>query len=242
MNALEVDCLSKRYGGVQALYDVSLAVPEGKAVGLMGANGAGKTTLFSLVAGNDRPSSGDIRLRGKSIVGLAPHRICRLGVARTFQIVRPFAGLTVLENAAIAAMFGARSARRGAQAKGAALEAIREAGLGGSAHAQAGSLTLSGQKRLEIARALASGATLLLLDEVMAGLTPAEVDELVATVDSVRRARGLTLLVIEHVARVLTRLCDEITVLHLGRVIAHGPPEAVAADPEVVRAYLGSGD
>lgn len=240
MNMLELDNLSKRFGGVQALQDVTLEVAAGSVVGFMGANGAGKTTLFSLIAGNEGPSSGDIRLHGRSIVGLAPHQICRRGIARTFQIVRPFAGLSVMENVAIAAMFGARPAASRAHAEAAAREAIRELGLGEFVHVPAGALTLSGQKRLEIARAVATGATLIMLDEVMAGLTPAEIEELAGTLQSMRRSRGLTLLVIEHVARVLSRLCDEIVVLHLGRVIARDAPDRIAADPAVVRAYFGA--
>ena len=240
MNVLELDNVSKRFGGVQALQDVTLEVAAGAVVGFMGANGAGKTTLFALVAGNEGPSSGDIRLHGRSIVGLRPHQICRRGVARTFQIVRPFAGLTVMENVAIAAMFGAGQAASRAEAETAAREAIHELGLADLADVPAGALTLSGQKRLEIARAVATGATLILLDEVMAGLTPAEIEELAGTLQSMQRSRGLTLLVIEHVARVLSRLCDEIVVLHLGRVIARDSPARIASDPAVVRAYFGA--
>lgn len=240
MNMLELDNLSKRFGGVQALQHVTLEVAAGAVVGFMGANGAGKTTLFSLIAGNDSPSSGDIRLHGRSIVGLLPHQICRRGVARTFQIVRPFAGLSVLENVATAAMFGARRTARRAHAEAAAREAIRELGLAEFVHVPARALTLSGQKRLEIARAVATGATLILLDEVMAGLTPAEIEELAGTLQSMRRSRGLTLLVIEHVARVLSRLCDEIVVLHLGKLIARDAPDRIAAHPEVIRSYFGA--
>ena len=240
MNVLELDNVSKRFGGVQALQDVTLEVAAGAVVGFMGANGAGKTTLFSLVAGNEGPSSGDIRLHGRSIVGLRPHQICRRGVARTFQIVRPFAGLTVMQNVAVAAMFGSRQAASRADAETAAREAIRELGLADLADVPAGALTLSGQKRLEIARAVATGAAIILLDEVMAGLTPAEIEELAGTLQSMQRSRGLTLLVIEHVARVLSRLCDEIVVLHLGRVIARDSPDRIAADPAVVRAYFGA--
>ncbi len=240
MNLLEVESVSKRYGGVQALHEVSFGIAAGAVVGIMGANGAGKTTLFSLVAGNERPSSGDIRLRGRSIVGRRPDEICRRGVARTFQIVRPFAGLSVLENVTIAALFGAGQHASHGRAAGAARHVLGEIGLGDRADAPAGSLTLSGQKRLEIARAIATGAGFIMLDEVMAGLTPPEVEELLAAIREIRRERGLTLLVIEHVVRVLMQLCDEVLVLHLGRLIAQGSPAGVAADPAVLRAYFGA--
>ena len=240
MNLLELDNISKRYGGVQALHDVTFGIEEGAVVGIMGANGAGKTTLFSLVAGNERPSSGDIRLRGRSIVGQRPDEICRRGVARTFQIVRPFAGLSVLENVTIAALFGAGRHAGHGKAAGAARRVLTEIGLDDRADAPAGSLTLSGQKRLEIARAVATGAGLIMLDEVMAGLTPPEVEELLVSIREIHRERGLTLLVIEHVVRALMQLCGKVLVLHLGRLIAQGSPAGVAAHPDVLRAYFGA--
>ena len=236
---LQVQSLGKNFGGVQALEDVSLTVESGAIVGIMGANGAGKTTLFALIAGNEAPSSGEIRFRGRSIVGLRPDQICRRGVARTHQIVRPFAGLTVLENVTTAALFGAGLHASHADAQVEAAGIIGEVGLAERIDSPAGALTLSGQKRLEIARAVATGATLVMLDEVMAGLTAAEVEQMLATIRTLHARRGLTLLVIEHVMRALMRLSHHIVVLHLGRKIAEGEPEAVAANEEVLRVYFG---
>ncbi len=240
MSLLELDLVSKRYGGVLALDQVSLTVDEGAIVGVMGANGAGKTTLFAVIAGNERPSSGDVRLAGRSLVGLRPDQVARRGVARTFQIVRPFRGLTVRENVLTAARFGTRGAADAAAARRAADEIIEQVGLGSERDRPAGALTLSAQKRLEIARAIATGARLVMLDEVMAGLVPAEVDEILATLRELHRARALTLLVIEHVMRALMRLSQEIVVLHLGALIARGPPAAIAADPRVQQLYFGA--
>ena len=239
MSLLEVRQLSMRFGGVQALDSVSFSVAEGRIVGLMGANGAGKTTLFSLIAGNERPSSGEILFENRSLAGLRPDQVCRRGVARTFQVVRPFAGLTVIENVTTAALFGMRRYRGPTQARDAAAAVLQELELGDRAGALAGSLTLSGQKRLEVARALATGARLLLLDEVMAGLTPAEVEAMLLTLKTLHRTRGLTLVVIEHVLRALMELSHEILVLHSGRLISQGEPQAVASDPEVLRLYFG---
>lgn len=239
MALLQIQSLGKNFGGVQALEDVSLSVESGAIVGIMGANGAGKTTLFALIAGNEAPSSGEIRFRGRSIVGLRPDQICRRGVARTYQIVRPFAGLTVLENVTTAALFGAGLHASHADAQVEAAGIIGEVGLAERIDSPAGALTLSGQKRLEIARAVATGATLVMLDEVMAGLTAAEVEQMLATLRKLHAQRGLTLLVIEHVMRALMRLSHHIVVLHLGRKIAEGEPEAVAANEEVLRVYFG---
>lgn len=239
MSLLELDRLGKRFGGVQALSEVSFGVEQDSIVGIMGANGAGKTTLFALIAGNDRPSTGDIRLRGESLVGLRPDEVCRRGVARTFQIVRPFGGLSVLENVTIAGLFGARSldpASAERQARG----VLERVGLAGREHDLAAALTLSGQKRLEVARAVASGGTLLLLDEVMAGLIPTEVEAMIALVRELQREYRLTVLIIEHVMQALMRLADRIVVLHLGRLVTVGAPAEVAADPDVQRNYLGA--
>jgi branched-chain amino acid transport system ATP-binding protein len=238
---LEVEALSKRFGGIQALQDVNFEVLEGSITGLMGANGAGKTTLFSLIAGNERPTRGNIRFRGQPLVGLRPDQICRRGIARTFQIVRPFAGLSVRENVATAAVFGAR---RHADAKAATAFAERvahEVGLAARLDDPAASLTLAGQKRLEVARAVATGAELVMLDEVMAGLTPVEVEQMLETLRALHAARGLTLLVIEHVMRALMRLSNQILVLHLGRRIAYGTPGDIIADAAVAKVYFGTG-
>lgn len=238
---LSVRGLGKRFGGLTALSDLSFDVSAGSIVGVMGANGAGKTTLFSLIAGNAKPSSGDIHYQGASIIRLRPDQICGLGVARTFQIVKPFPALTVLENLRTAAMFGKAGFRSAAKADAASLEVLSEVGLADVAHRLASTLTLSGQKRLEIARAVATGARLVLLDEVMAGLTPVEVAQMLRTLRHLHASRGLTLLVIEHVMRALMELCSQIVVLHHGELIAQGSPQEIGVDEKVLSVYFGAG-
>lgn len=236
---LRVEGLSKRFGGVQALSDVGFAVEEGEILGLMGANGAGKTTAFSLIAGNQKPSAGSIHLDGQRIDGLGPDKVSRLGVARTFQIVRPFGGMTVLENVTVAALYGRRRLKSFTDAEEVARDVLEEAHLADRAELPAASLTLAGRKRLEVARALATDPRILLLDEVLAGLTASEVAEALEIVREIHARRGLTLVVIEHVMRALMRLCGRIVVLHHGQKIAEGPPEQVADDPVVIEAYFG---
>ena len=241
MNALlSVRGLGKRYGGLVALNDVSFDVSAGGIVGVMGANGAGKTTLFSVIAGNARPTSGEIDFEGQPIVGKRADQICRLGVARTFQIVKPFAALTVLENLRTGAMFGRAQHRRIDEADEASRRVLDEVGLAAMADLPASALTLSGQKRLEIARCVATGARLLLLDEVMAGLTPTEVGQMLSTLRQLQETRGLTLLVIEHVMRALMELCGRIVVLHHGELIAVGTPGEIADNPTVQSVYFGA--
>jgi branched-chain amino acid transport system ATP-binding protein len=236
---LQVQSISKRFGGLTALDDVSFELPAGAIVGVMGANGAGKTTLFSLIAGNAQPTSGDIRFEGRSIVGLRPDQVCRLGVARTFQIVKPFPAMSVRENLRTAAMFGS-AGHRTAQAADASSQAVmEEVGLAAVADDPASTLTLSGQKRLEIARAIATGGQLVMLDEVMAGLTPAEVTQMLETVRRLHKSRGLTLMVIEHVMRALMDLCERIVVLHHGQLIADGRPDEIGRDARVLAVYFG---
>jgi branched-chain amino acid transport system ATP-binding protein len=238
---LELRDIGMRYGGVKALDGVSFRVEAGEIVGLMGANGAGKTTLFEAIAGNVRPTTGDILFEGRSICGLRPDQTARSGIARTFQIVKPFSGLSVFENVLIAALFGV--GRRSQQAaRSAAEQALEAVGLAGRGGDLASDLTLSGQKRLEIARALATGARLLLVDEVMAGLTPAEINQMVEILRSLRVKKQLTLIIIEHVMRALMEISDRIVVLHLGQCIAQGIPTEIAADPRVSDVYFGSGD
>jgi branched-chain amino acid transport system ATP-binding protein len=236
---LQVQGIGKRFGGLVALADLSFEVPEGAIVGVMGANGAGKTTLFSLIAGNARPTAGDIRFAGQSIVGLRPDQVCRLGVARTFQIVKPFAAMTVRENLRTAAMFGYAQHRTARAADAATQPVLEEVGLAAAADQPASTLTLSGQKRLEIARAIATGGRLVMLDEVMAGLTPTEVTQMLDTVRHLHASRGLTLLVIEHVMRALMDLCERIVVLHHGQLIADGRPEEIGRDSQVLAVYFG---
>ncbi|VTU46700.1 Sulfate/thiosulfate import ATP-binding protein CysA (plasmid) [Variovorax sp. SRS16] len=236
---LELRNVSKRYGGVAAVNKVSFSVSRGQFLGLMGANGAGKTTLFSLIAGNQGISEGEILLRGQSIVGKRPDQICALGVARTFQIVRPFRDMSALENVYTAALFNVRTSSP-AQARSAAERALEVAGLASVKECLAGDLTLSKQKRLELARALATGGELLLLDEIMAGLTPSEVEEMLVTLKDIHREFSLTVICVEHVMRALMRLSDEIVVLHYGEVMAQGRPQEVADNPDVIRNYFGA--
>jgi branched-chain amino acid transport system ATP-binding protein len=239
MSLLELRSVAKRFGGIVAVKDVSACVESGDIVGLIGANGAGKTTLFSIIAGNQHPSAGEVVFDGASIGGLRPDQVSALGIARTFQIVRPFRNLTVLENVETAAMFGARRASAG-EARRVALGILDQAGLAGRAGQLAGELTLAGRKRLEIARALATRPRLLLLDEVLAGLTPAEMDAAVDIVRSVHAGTGVTILMVEHVLSAVMRLCHRVIVLHHGEKIAEGTPVEVANDPAVITAYIGA--
>ncbi len=239
MALLEVDGISKSFGGLKALNDIRFAVNEGEIFGLMGANGAGKTTLFAVIAGQIRPSGGEVRFRGQRITGLRPNAICRRGISRTFQIVRPFAGITVMENAAVSALYGSDRGLSRAEANAAAVEALEAVGLGAQRGKLAAELTLSGQKRLEIARALATGAGVVLLDEVMAGLTPPEVEEMMATLADLRRRRGLTFVLVEHVMGALMTLSDRILALDHGEVVALGAPDEIARNEQVLKAYFG---
>ncbi|PLP58990.1 ABC transporter ATP-binding protein [Mesorhizobium loti] len=239
MTILEVQNVSKQFGGLKALQDVCFSVNEGTIFGLMGANGAGKTTLFGVIAGQIRPNGGSISFAGKPLAGQRPDQICRLGLGRTFQIVRPFGNLTVLDNVIVSAMYGAARTHRLADATQAGRRALEDVGLAPLADQLAASLTLSNQKRLEIARALATGARLVLLDEVMAGLTATEVAEMTETLFRLRRERGLTILIIEHVMGALMNLSDRILVLDHGVPIAMGSPEQVVADENVLKVYFG---
>jgi branched-chain amino acid transport system ATP-binding protein len=238
MTLLAVDRINKFFGGVKALQEISFAVEEGAIFGIMGANGAGKTTLFSIIAGNTAPTSGEVRLRGRRITGLKPHRVSRAGIARTFQIVRPFRGLTVRDNVETALQFGSRRLPHAA-ARTQVDEILAALDLSAAAAMPASALTLARQKRLEVARALATGPSLLLLDEVMAGLTPTEVQDMMATIRQIRSERGITIMIIEHVMGALMTLSEHVVVLHHGEMIAAGAPAAIADDPAVQAAYLG---
>jgi branched-chain amino acid transport system ATP-binding protein len=210
-------------------------VSAGEILGLIGPNGAGKTTVFNLVTGFLRPTSGEIRLAGESVVGLRPHAVARRGLARTFQIVKPFQGLTVLENVRVGAL--ARTATFGAATRK-AREVLALVGLEDRADRTARGLTLADRKRLELARALATEPRLLLLDEVMAGLTPTETERLIEICRAIN-ARGIAILLIEHVMRAVMSLSRRVVVLSQGQVLAAGSPDAIARDPQVVEAYLG---
>ena len=237
MTLLDVDCVTKHFGGLTAVSRFSLSVAAGEMVGLIGPNGAGKTTVFHLLSGFHTPTEGDIRFKGVSIVGVKPHAICRRGLARTFQIVQPFAGLSVRENIAVGAHLS-RPAR--ADALEAAGEVARAVGLGDQLDKSAASLTVAARKRLELARALATGPKLLLLDEVLAGLNPSEIRDMVPVISAIR-ARGVTILMIEHVMQAVMSLAEQVWVLAEGRIIAQGAPREVAGNPRVVEAYLGHG-
>jgi len=235
---LEVERVAKSFGGVHALRDVSLGLEQGELLGVMGPNGPGKTTLFNLLSGALAPDAGRIRLEGRDIAGLAPHRICARGVARTFQQVRPFEGLTALDNVLVGCLYG-RTSRRGHEARAEAERLLALVGLQGRGPARVGELTLMDRKRLELARALATGPRLLLLDEFMAGLNPAETESAMALIRRLHQ-EGLTLLLVEHIVWALLDLAQRIIVLSAGEKIADGPPAAVAADPAVVDVYLGT--
>jgi len=240
MTLLQLKDVSRRFGGVVAVNNIGLSIEKNEIVGLMGANGAGKTTLFSLIAGNLPPSAGEILFDDRRIDGLRADQISRLGVARTFQIVRPFSGLTVLENVTISALFGSSRTKSMVSATNIASEVLEEVELTNRAGDYASALTLSGRKRLEIARALATNPKLLMLDEVMAGLTATEGAEAVAMIRRFQETRNLTVIVVEHVMGILMDLCPRIVVLHHGALIAEGSPQDVANDSRVIDSYLGT--
>jgi len=232
---LRTERVSKRFGGLLALDRVSFSADIGRITALIGPNGAGKTTLFSIIAGSLPPSQGRIVYDGVNIGGEPPHRRARRGIARTFQIAQPFVGLTVRENIAVGTHL-LRPAR--ADALAAAGDVAHEVGLGDLLDRPAATLTVAGRKRLELARALAIAPRLLLLDEVLAGLNPSEIRDMVPVISAIRN-RGITIVMVEHVMQAVMNLAEHVFVLSEGRVIAEGPPDAIAADPRVVEAYLG---
>jgi len=234
---LSVEGVSRRFGGLLAVNAASLSADAGRVTALIGPNGAGKTTLFSLISGFLKPSAGKVRYAGHDVTGEPPHRLARRGIARTFQIVQPFAGLSVRDNILVGAYL-----RHPARA--AALELAeqvgRDVGLGDMLDRPAHALTVAGRKRLELARALATGPKLLLLDEVLAGLNPSEIRDVVPVIRALS-ASGIALLMIEHVMQAVMSLAEHVFVLAEGRIIAQGSPAQVVADPVVVEAYLGHG-
>ncbi|HEX9431571.1 MAG TPA: ABC transporter ATP-binding protein [Burkholderiales bacterium] len=233
---LEVRGISKSFHGLRAVNDASFEIPEGDINGLIGPNGAGKTTIFNMIAGVYAPDAGEIIFQGKPIHGLRPHQVCAAGIGRTFQIVKPFAGLTVLDNVTVGALLRSAST---AEARRLSAEILERLGLGPKRDLPASSLTLPDRKRLEVARALATRPKLLLLDEVMAGLRPTECDQMVEIFRELNREYGTTILLIEHVMRAVMALAKHIGVLHHGEVIARGTPEQVVRDPAVLECYLG---
>jgi branched-chain amino acid transport system ATP-binding protein len=235
-DALVIRGLSKRFGGLRAVQDVSFTVKENETVALIGPNGAGKTTSFHLITGFHKADSGSVQAFGREIVGLKPHDVCALGLARTFQVAKPFGAMTVLANVMTGAFLRDRHV---AAAREKALEAIDFVGLTARAQTPAKDLTTIDQRRLEMARALATQPKILLLDEVMAGLNPSEIDQAVALVGKLS-ARGLTIVIVEHVMRAIMAVARHIVVLDHGQKIVEGTPKEIVENPEVIRAYLGS--
>jgi len=234
---LELSGVTRRFGGLRAVSDVTLSVPQGEVLGLIGPNGAGKTTIVNVITGVHPASAGKVRFAGEDITRVRPYQAARRGIARTFQIVQPFPGMTVLENVAAAAMF-AGGLSYGQRARDEALQHLRFVGLAEVADSNAAALTLAMRKRLEFAKGLAMRPKLLLLDEVNAGLNAAEVDQALELIRAIA-ARGITVLIIEHLMKVVLSLCSRIAVLHHGELIAAGAPQAIIEDPRVIQAYLG---
>ena len=236
---LELKNVTKRFGGVAAVDDVTFAIGKGEILGVIGPNGAGKTTLLNCISGVYRLDGGDVRWQGESIAGLAPFRVARLGIGRTFQIVKPFTSMTVRENVVAGALFGSDEERpRLGAAFGRADSVLELVGLRSKADLPVSALTIPDRKRLEVARAVATRPKLLLLDEVMAGLNSVEIDDALEMVRAVHES-GVTVVLIEHVMRVIVGVCARVVVLDVGRVLADGPPDVVLRDERVIQAYLG---
>jgi branched-chain amino acid transport system ATP-binding protein len=235
--ALRSEGLSKRFGGLKAVDNVTLALEEGQILGLIGPNGAGKSTCFSMLAGSTPPTAGRVFLGAEEITGLPAFRAARAGVVRTHQIVRPFANLTIFENCVVAAVQS--SGRDDAGARALAREVLEFVGLAARRHEYPGGLTLAGRKRLEMARALACAPKVLLLDEVIAGVNPVEAQEMVALIRRIRDERKVSIIMTEHVMAAVMRLCEHVVVLEAGKLIASGQPKEIVQDPIVIEAYLG---
>ena len=235
---LEAKKVTKYFGGMAAVSNVDFSVSQGEILGLIGPNGAGKTTLFNLISGALPLSSGEIRFKGQRISGLKPHQICRMGVARTFQLVKVFGNMPVLQNVMLGSLFGREHTVPPAEAVREATEALEFVGLAEYINAPAKDLIVGNQKRLEMARAIATKPELLLLDELMAGLNATEVSEAIDDVKKLRD-RGITIIMIEHVMKAIMSVCDRIIVLHHGEKIAEGAPQEIAASSKVIEVYLG---
>jgi branched-chain amino acid transport system ATP-binding protein len=237
VHLLEGKGVSIHFGGLAAVSDVDFYVDKGEVVGLIGPNGAGKTTLFNLISASLQPKPGEITFNGKKINGLQPYQVCRLGIARTFQTVKLFGSLPVIENVRIGSLFGAKK-RLTKDATSEAKELLKFVGLEDVAYAPARDLTLAHQKRIEVARALATKPSLLLLDEIMAGLNQTELLEAMELVKKIQK-KGITVVIVEHVMKAIMGICDRIIVLHHGKKIAEGTPQEVANSKTVIEVYLG---
>jgi branched-chain amino acid transport system ATP-binding protein len=236
---LEVEKLSKSFGGVRAVFDLDMAVKEGEILGLIGPNGSGKTTFFNLVSGLLKPDKGEIRLLDREITGMKPHKICEAGIARTFQIVKPFFRLSPLENIMVGRAYGgSEQAKNREEARNDAEGILAFTGLAGKRVPMAGMLNLIDRKRLEIGRALATRPKLLLLDEVMAGLNTSEIEEAMDFVKKIRNT-GITIIVVEHVMKAVLGVSDRVVALNVGEKIAEGTPAEIANNQQVIDAYLG---
>jgi branched-chain amino acid transport system ATP-binding protein len=236
---LEVSALRKVYGGLVAIGGVDFNVRKGEMVGVMGANGAGKTTLFNLISGATKPTSGEIHFEGVRIDGMRPDQICNRGIGRTYQIVRPFAGMTVQENVVVGLLYGSKRSTPAVSLDEEAEQLLIDVDLIAQRHRMARELTLAGRKRLEVARALATRPRLLMLDEVLAGLTPTESAAALVMLRRLHEQRDTAMLIVEHNLRAMMQLCERIVVLHHGEKIGEGHPEAIIRDEAVISAYLG---
>ncbi|GAA2622327.1 ATP-binding cassette domain-containing protein [Actinomadura fulvescens] len=234
---LEVRGLTRRFGGLAALSEVSVRVPAGRTLGVIGPNGSGKSTLINVVTGHLKPTSGTVLINGRDLTGARPWTVAKAGVGRTFQVVKPFRGMSVRENVMVAATYGAHG-RTAADAAGLATDVLARVGLAGQAGRAPAELSVADARRLELARALALEPRLLFLDEVLAGLRPAEIDPALDLIRALA-AEGVTIVVVEHVVRAIVEVSDEVLVLHEGKVLTSGPPDRVMADPRVIEAYLG---
>ena len=238
MHILEGEGVTKNFGGLSAVSDVNFHVDQGEVLGLIGPNGAGKTTLFNLISAALVPKPGIIKFKGQNITGLGAYKICRLGIARTFQTVKIFAGLPVFNNVLIGALFGGSQKMTPAEAEKTTAELLEFVGLSNVSRTLAADLTLANQKRLEVARALATKPELLLLDELMAGLNQTEVSQTMELIKQIR-GEGITIIMIEHVMKAIMNVCDRIIVLNHGKKIAEGTPQEIATSKKVIEVYLG---